>query len=228
MQTANPRTTAPRTAAPWTSKQAYILASICLLLGVVIGYLARGSSASQSPGSSAAAAANPSEMLGATPSATQQPTPEQLAKMAAQQVAPLLEQLKTQPDDIGLLTNIANFYYDARQYDDAISYYQKVLKLQPENADVRSDMATCYWYKNDADTAIKEFEKTLTYAPGHANTLFNLGVVRWQGKMDPKGAVEDWETLLKLNPNYDNKARVLELISRARQHMSGTPGGPKG
>ena len=80
----------------------------------------------------------------------------------------------------------------------------------------------------DADTAIKEFEKTLTYAPGHANTLFNLGVVRWQGKMDPKGAVEDWETLLKLNPNYDNKARVLELISRARQHMSGTPGGPKG
>jgi len=220
-----------RTTAVWTSQQAYILAIVCLLLGVVVGYLVRGSSSSQvslSGATVAAAGAGPGGTPAGTPGAAQQPTPEQLAQMAAKQVAPLLDQLKNQPNDVGLLTNIANFYYDARQYDDAISYYQKVLNLQPDNADVRSDMATCYWYKNDADTAIKEFEKTLTYAPGHANTLFNLGVVRWQGKMDPKGAVEAWETLLKLNPNYDNKARVLDLIARARQHASGTPAGSKG
>ena len=219
-----------RTTAVWTSKQAYILAIVCLLLGVAVGYLARGSSSSQASLSTTAAAAGagPGETPAGTPSATQPPTPEQLAQMAAKQVAPLLDQLKNQPNDLNLLTNIANFYYDARQYDDAISYYQKVLNLQPDNADVRSDMATCYWYKNDADTAIKEFEKTLTYAPGHANTLFNLGIVRWQGKMDPEGAVEAWETLLKLNPNYDNKARVLDLIARARQHASGTPSGSKG
>lgn len=218
----------PRPTAAWTSRQAYVLAVVCLLLGTVIGYLARGSRSSQGSDNSPTAAAAPSSMPGGTPTATQPPTPEQLAQMAAKQVAPLLEQLKTQPNDVGLMTNIANFYYDARQYDDAINYYQKVLQLQPENPDVRSDMATCYWYKGDADTAIREFEKTLTYAPGHANTLFNLGVVRWQGKMDPKGAIETWETLLKLNPNYENKARVLDLIARARQHAAATTGGPKG
>ena len=115
--------------------------------------------------------------------------------------SPLLEQLKSQPNNVELLANIANFYYDARQYDDAIHYYQQVLKLQPENVDVRSDMATAYWSENDPDTAIKEFDTVLTYSPGHANSLFNLGVVKWQGKMDPKGAIESWETLLKLNPN---------------------------
>lgn len=222
MPTPNPRTAA------WSSRQAYILAIVCLLLGTVIGYLARGSSSPQAPETTTTAApAAPGEIAGGIQGAAQQPTPEQLAQMAAKQVAPLLEQLKTQPNDAGLMTTIGNFYYDARQYDDAISYYQKVLKLHPENADVRSDMATCYWYKNDADTAVKEFETTLTYAPGHANTLFNLGVVRWQGKMDPQGAIEAWETLLKLNPNYDNKARVLDLIARARQHVAGTTGGPK-
>lgn len=219
----------PRTASPWTSKQAYILASVCLLLGVVIGYLARGSSSSEATaGTDTNTAAMQGGMPGGMPGTPQQPTQEQLAQMAAKQAAPLIEQLKTKPDDVGLLTNVANFYYDAHQYDDAIGYYQRILKLHPDNVDVRSDMATCYWYKNDADMAIKEFQKTLTYAPAHANTLFNLGVVRWQGKMDPKGAVEAWETLLKLNPNYDNKARVLDLIARARQHSSGTQGVPKG
>ncbi len=49
-------------------------------------------------------------------------------------------------------------------------------------------------------------------------TLFNMGVVKWQGKGDPKGAVAAWEQLLKTNPDYPEKARVLELIERAKQH----------
>ncbi len=217
MPVPNPRPSA------WTSQQAYILAVVCLLLGTAIGYLARGSRSPQVTDAGATAPANQPEGV---PSAVQPPTPEQLAQMVAKQVAPLLEQLKSQPNNVELLANIANFYYDARQYDDAIHYYQQVLKLQPENVDVRSDMATAYWYKNDPDTAIKEFDTVLTYSPGHANSLFNLGVVKWQGKMDPKGAIEAWETLLKLNPNYDNKAKVLELIDRARQHIA-APGTPK-
>jgi tetratricopeptide (TPR) repeat protein len=215
----------PQPATAWTSKQAYILAIVCLLLGTAIGYLARGSSASRvMEGNAASTAAAASESSGMSGSA--EPTPEQLREMAAKQVAPVLEQLKSRPDDPSLMTTIANFYYDARQYDDAIFYYQKVLQAHPDDADVRSDMATCYWYKNDPDTAIQEFEKTLTFAPGHANSLFNLGIVKWQGKGDPKGAIDAWETLLKLNPGYDNKDRVLNLIARARQHIA-TTGKPK-
>jgi cytochrome c-type biogenesis protein CcmH/NrfG len=48
--------------------------------------------------------------------------------------------------------------------------------------------------------------------------LFNLGIVRWQGKLDPKGAVQAWEQLLKLNPNYPQRQEVQEYIDRAKQH----------
>jgi cytochrome c-type biogenesis protein CcmH/NrfG len=216
---------APRntTASNWTSKQAYILAVICLLLGGASGYLLRGSSSSDQTTTAAATSAP------AMPStAAQQPTPEQMAQMARKQAEPLLAQLKTRPSDVGLLSQIGNVFYDAAQYDDAIGYYKQALKIDPKNVDVRSDMATCYWYKNDPNTAITEFEKSLTYNPSHASTLYNLGVVRWQGKGDPKGAVEAWQKLLDTNPNYENKARVVELISRARQHASGGVGNPKG
>jgi cytochrome c-type biogenesis protein CcmH/NrfG len=212
----------------WTSKQAYIFAVVCLLLGAAVGYLVRGSgSGDDSAGMPASANTGmPASMPGQQAQA--QPTPEQMAQMAAKQAEPLLEQLKTRPNDAALLANIANVYYDGQQFDQAISYYQRSLKIRPENVEVRSDMATCYWYKNDANDAISQYEKSLTYNPKHASTLYNLGVVRWQGKGDPQGAVNAWQTLLRTNPNYENKARVLELISRARQHSAGGIPAPKG
>src|SRR5579864_5740334 len=202
----------------WTGKQAYTFAVICLLLGAAVGYLVRGSSAREDSGTAAASMG----MSAGMQQPPQQPTPEQMAQMAIKQAAPLLEQLKSRPNDAALLANIANVYYDAQQFDQAIPYYQRSLKIRPDNVEVRSDMATCYWYKNDANDAIAQYEKSLTYNPKHASTLYNLGVVRWQGKGDPQGAVKAWQTLLQTNPNYENKARVLDLISRARQHAAGT------
>jgi hypothetical protein len=52
-------------------------------------------------------------------------------------------------------------------------------------------------------------------------TLFNLGIVRWQGKSDPKGAVQAWEELLQKNPNYPQKQQLQEYIGKAKQHAKG-------
>jgi len=141
--------------------------------------------------------------------------------MVDQAVVPLLAALKTNPDDFNSLVQVANLYYDGRQYADAVKYYQLALKSQPTNPDVLTDLGTALWYTGDADGAIAEFQKALKYRPDHPGTLFNLGVVRWQGKMDPKGAVEAWEQLLKFNPNYSQKQEVQEYIDRAKQHAKG-------
>jgi cytochrome c-type biogenesis protein CcmH/NrfG len=196
--------------------QAYVLAVFCLVLGVALGYLFRGS-ASPSP----ATAAPSSAQVGASQGQQPQLTPEQQKAMVDQAVAPLLAALKTNPDDFNSLVQVANLYYDGRQYSDAVKYYQLALKSQPTNADVLTDLGTALWYTGDADGAIAEFQKALKYRPDHPGTLFNLGVVRWQGKMDPKGAVEAWERLLKFNPNYPQKQEVQDYIDRAKQHAKG-------
>src|SRR5208283_3468613 len=93
-------------------------------------------------------------------------------------------------------------------YPTAIDYYQRALKIEPANTGVRTDMATAIWYTGNADGAIAEFQKSLSYEPNKANTLFNLGVVEWQGKMDIDKAVAAWQKLLATNPNYEEKAKV--------------------
>ena len=206
----------------WSSVQAYTLAVVCLLLGVAGGWLFRGS---QSPASApqTASAAAPAEANSAM-SAMGQPTPEQMKKMADAQAAPLLEKLKTDPSNPDLLVGIGNFYYDAQQYPTAVDYYQRALKIKPSDAAVRTDMATAYWYMGEADSAIDEFNKALAYEPNKANTLFNLGIVKWQAKMDINGAVAIWQKLLQTNPNYEAKDKVEQMIAEARKHAGVKPG----
>jgi cytochrome c-type biogenesis protein CcmH/NrfG len=202
----------------WNSTQAYVLAAFCLVLGVALGYLFRGSA---SPVASAAASAAPEGS--ATPSQSSQPqvSPEQQKAMVAEAVAPLLSNLKQNPNDFDSLVKIANAYYDGQQYSDAVKYYQQAVKIQPKNSDVLTDFGTAIWYMGDADKAISQFEIALKYQPGRASTLFNLGIVRWEGKQDPKGAVQAWEELLQKNPDYPDKQKLQEFIDRAKQHAKG-------
>ncbi|MGA8443049.1 MAG: tetratricopeptide repeat protein [Candidatus Sulfotelmatobacter sp.] len=206
----------------WTSVQAYVLAVICLLAGIVSGWLVRGS---QGPAAAATETANSSApAAGNANAAIQTPTPAQMQETVDTQAGPLLEKLKADPANAGLLENIGNVYYGAQQFPTAIDYYQRALKVEPANTSVRTDIATVYWYAGNADAAIAEFQKSLSYEPNKANTLFNLGIVEWRGKMDIEKAVAAWQKLLDTNPSYENKDKVLELIAQAQKHAGVMPG----
>lgn len=208
----------------WTATQAYGLAIFCLVFGLVLGYLFRGSAPVTSTATAATAPepASPEGMPGVPASlsapGTGQLTPEQTSEMVQKAAQPLLSNLKQNPRDFEALVKLGNLYYDSKLYPDAIKYYKQAVKARPENSDVRTDLGTSYWYTGNADRAIAEFNRALKYNPTHPGTLFNMGVVKWQGKMDPAGAVQAWERLLETNPNYPQKQQVLDLITKARQH----------
>jgi cytochrome c-type biogenesis protein CcmH/NrfG len=210
--------------AQWTSVQAYTLAVVCLLLGIAGGWLIRGSQA-RGPEAGVPNAAVAAPGAGSA-GAEAQPSPDQMKAMADTKAAPLLEKLKADPSNPELLANLGNIYYDAQQYPTAIDFYQRALRAQPSNGDVRTDMATAYWYSGNADSAIAEFNKVLTYRPNSANALFNLGIVKWQGKMDVEGAVAAWQKLLATNPTYEGKEKVQQLIAQAKKHTDVKPGTP--
>jgi len=195
----------------WTGAQAYLLAAFCLLLGVALGYLFRGSA---SPATTATAA--PEQASEMRP----QPAGSDAQAALAQAAAPLLDAVNKNPNDYDSLVKLGNVFYDGQQYLIAIQYYERALVIHPENPDVRTDMGTAYWYAGNADKAIAAMETSLKYGPGHPQTLFNLGWVRWQGKADPKGAVEAWEQLLRANPDYPQKEKIEQYIAKAKAHAA--------
>lgn len=197
----------------WSSTQAYILAAFCLVLGVGLGYLFRGSAAP-----STAQASTPVAQQGS--GASQQASAADIQAAVSQSAAPLLEALNKNPNDYDSLVKLGNVFYDGQQFQGAIPYYERALAIHPDNPDVRTDMGTAYWYTGNADKAIEAMQLSLKYRPNHPQTLFNLGWVRWQGKADPKGAVEIWQQLLKTNPDYPQKQQVEQYIAKAKEHAA--------
>jgi cytochrome c-type biogenesis protein CcmH/NrfG len=205
----------------WTPTQTYVMAAVCLLIGVLVGYLVRGSA--KPAGQAMPASAEMQQAATVQPSgAGQKPlsTLDDMKRMADKQAEPLLIKLKTDPKNVDLLNKTAVTYKAAHQFQDAISYFQKALDVDPKNVAVRTDMASCMYYTGDVDGALAQLDKSLTYDPKHAGTLMNIGIIKWQGKNDVPGAVAAWQTLLKRNPNFPQKAVIEHMITEAQQQRS--------
>jgi len=207
---ANETNTADAPGPAWRPVVVYGMAAACLMLGLVVGYLVRGS-ASQLP--TPAIPPAPVSSTGHHPT----PTFEQMKQMADKQAQPLLEQLKADPNNKDVLTHVAYLYKSAHQFKEAAGYFDKALQLDPRNITARTEMASCLYYDGDVDGALGQLQQALKYDPKDANSLFNLGIVKWKGKNDPAGAIAAWRRLLASNPKLERNPVVERMITEARQ-----------
>lgn len=163
---------------------------------------------------SASSAGAASSTGGATGSG-QTLTLAQMKQMADKQAAPLLEKLKSDPNNSALLAQVGAIYHTTRQFKEAAAYYGKAVEADPKNVALRTKLASSLYRGGDADGAIAELNRALSYDPKDANSLFDLGMIKLQGKQDSKGAVAAWQQLLKSNPQLsaDRKAMVLKLMA---------------
>ncbi len=203
--------------AQWSSKQALLVVTFCLAVGIAGGWLIRGF---QGPSIGSTVRPEVGTQAAQANSTAKPATDTRLKQMADAQAAPLIAKLNADPKNPDTLTSIGNLYYDAQQYSIAINYYNRVLQFRPSDTSVRTDMATAYWYLGNADQAITEFNTALSYAPTNPNTLFNLGLVKWQGKHDAAGAIADWKKLLAANPEYDQRDKVRQMLSEVEKQSA--------
>lgn len=205
------------------AKKVYILAAICLAAGLAIGFVCG------TPGSAAAAADTASASAASVPKAPGSGHPVSLSDMkhmADQQAAPLLQQLKANPVDTKTLAQVGAIYHVAHQYREAAEWYGRAVHSAPGDVALRTSQATSLYRAGDADAAIAQLDEALKRDPKNANALFNLGMIRLQGKADARGAVAAWRQLLRSNPDLgpDRKAAVQQLIAQVTANLnSGTP-----
>jgi cytochrome c-type biogenesis protein CcmH/NrfG len=190
----------------------YAMATICLAAGLGIGYLMR---------SSQMALPVAQRVTVASPHGTMPPghphSLEELRQISDQQAVPLLQNLKSNPNDTALLTQIAALYHTTHRFEEAAGYYKQAVDIDPKNIAFRTKLAASLYRSGDIDGAIAQLNKALTYDSKDANALFNLGMIKLQGKGDSKGAVAAWRQLLRSNPDLspDRKTTVMKLMADA-------------
>jgi cytochrome c-type biogenesis protein CcmH/NrfG len=210
-------TSAPqKPAVTWSPRVVYGLATVCLFLGVFVGYLVRGSS---QPASVQVPESTQAQPMPGVPKGHPTPTLEQMKQLADKRAEPLLAELKKNAKDKKALIQTAYVYKSAHQFQQAVDYFNKALEVDPKDVAVRTEMASCLYYGGDVEGALSQLQQSLKYEPRDANSLFNLGMIRWKGKNDAVGAVAAWQELLKTNPKLDRRPVVEQMIAEA-QHQA--------
>lgn len=204
----------------WNTLQVYGMATVCLILGIAVGYLLHAPVVASSVGSAQTAGAP----AGSPPTASpQMPSAADLKRMADKKVEPLLEQLKRNPKDADVLEQIGRSYMAAQQFQSAQQYLEQSVAAQPK-PETLNELSFVYVKMGDIDKAIAALKQALAIDPKNAPILFNLGFFEWRGKSDPKAAIDAWQALLKADPNNPKRAEVEQMMAQARKHLNIAPG----
>src|ERR1019366_269060 len=119
----------------------YAMAFICLVLGLGIGYLLPGRQTPLSP-AQLAASAGAASSTGSATGGGQTLTMAQMKQMADKQAMPLLEKLKSDPNNSAVLMQVGAIYYTTHQFKDASVYYDRAVQVDPKNVAFRIKLAT--------------------------------------------------------------------------------------
>ncbi len=200
----------------WSNAQAYSMAAICLILGVVVGYLVHAPAVASSNPPAVAVAPPPSAPASA-------PSAQDLKRMADKQVEPLVAELQKHPKDADLLTRIGTAYLAAQQYQSAQQYLEQAAAVKP-SPETLNELSFVQYSLGNVDQAIETLNRALKQDGKNSKLLYNLGMYEWHGKSDPKAAIAAWQSFLKANPSDPKRAQVEQMIAQARQHLSIAPG----
>jgi hypothetical protein len=104
------------------------------------------------------------------------------------------------PGDLSALVSLAQLYFDAGKYQQALPYYRRALALDPGNPDTRTDYATVLHATGDDLGALEQLSLVLKERPDFPAALFNRGVVDAAiGRRTD--AVESFQRFIKVSPH---------------------------
>ena len=108
------------------------------------------------------------------------------------------------PSDLSALVSLAQLYFDAGKFAQALPYYRRALAIDPGNPDTRTDYATVLHATGQDLDALDQLAVVLKERPDFPAALFNRGVVDAAiGRRTD--AVDSFTRFLKVSP-HDSKA----------------------
>ncbi len=193
-----------------------------VVFGLIAGWIIGNQQAATRPSAPA-----PTQATAASAPAASGSTTTRAAVLDEAQVKALTSVAEREPTNAKPRVELANLYFDAERYDDAIKWYSDAVRLSPNDVNVSTDLGVAYYYTNQPDKALAQFEHSLKLDPKHAKTLLNEGIVKAFGKQDLEGATQAWQRVLEVDPNGPEgqaAKRALESLRSAHPGMGSGEG----
>ncbi|UCE40258.1 MAG: tetratricopeptide repeat protein [Candidatus Aminicenantes bacterium] len=171
----------------------YITLNTALIIGLValiVGFILGNVYSLYKSGSLGVRQINPS-------SSSQGVSMDQSGRMLA-----LEREVENNPNNTAAWLELGNLYFDTGKFQDAIQAYSKYLSLNPNNANVWTDLGVMYRRSGNPSEAISSFDKAIELDPQHEQARFNKGIVQFYDLGNRDAALQVWQELIKLNPNF--------------------------
>jgi len=108
--------------------------------------------------------------------------------------------------------NLATYYYENKDYDQAIGYYKEAIRLDPDNARMYFNLGQAYLVKEQFDEARISYEKaTFLDSRVHPLAHYNLAILYIRNKEESK-ARKAMETYFKICPKDVEARRFLQEL----------------
>jgi hypothetical protein len=118
------------------------------------------------------------------------------------------------PEDVLVLTQLAQLYDQAGAEDQAMALSERIVRLDPSQAPVAVNLATYYIKRGRAREAMRLWTDSLSRNPGLTSVRMNLAVAQYQAG-DPAAAEATVLKALEYDPDQETMRRLLSEI-RAR------------
>ena len=189
------------------------------LAGIVFGLIAGWIIGTQQASPRTPGAAAPAAATSAAPAGSSSET--RAAVLDEAQVTALKAVAEREPKNAKPRADLANLYFDAERYDDAIKWYADALTLNPKDVNISTDLGISYYYTNQPDKALAQFDASLKLDPKHTKTLLNVGVVRAFAKQDLNGATAAWQQVVTLAPDSPEGQAAKRALDSLQSAHSG-------
>jgi len=121
-----------------------------------------------------------------------------------------------------VLLKKGNDAYEKKEYDNAISNYQKITEKNPANSTAQYNLGNAFYKNNKTDEAVQAYENALsssTSKDDRSKTFYNKGVVLQNNKKLPE-CIEAYKSALKLNPqDEDARLNLQKALQQQKQEQ---------
>ncbi len=149
-----------------------------------------------------------------TPAQLQAENDPSLIEIDESRITVLQETAESNPDDVVSRLSLADLYFGAEQFEDAIPWYEEAVLLDAENLDARTNLGVSYYYTDQVERAIEVFEETIKLEPTNQRALLSLGIVKAFGLQDLDGAMTAWKRVIEIEPNSAEGLAARDSLER--------------